>query len=51
MPIRDGLSWDLSDTTYGGSGKPGLRRVYAQVRDAAGNWSRVFSDEIELLDP
>ncbi len=51
MPIRDGLSWDLSDRTYGGSGKPGLRRVYAQVRDAAGNWSRVFFDEIELLDP
>ncbi len=51
MPIRDEVAWDLSDTTYGGSGKPGVRRVYAQVRDAAGNWSDVFSDTIELLKP
>jgi Zn-dependent metalloprotease len=47
MPIRDTVRWDLSDTTWGGSGKPGTRRVYAQVRDAAGNWSDVFSDAIE----
>ena len=37
--------------TFGGSGEAGARRVYAQVRDAAGNWSDVFSDEIELLEP
>ena len=36
MPIRDVLEWDLADTTYGGSGEPGSRRIYAQVRDAAG---------------
>lgn len=50
MPIRDALMWDLADTTYGGSGKPGTRRIFAQVRDAAGNWSDVFSDEIVLVE-
>jgi hypothetical protein len=49
MPIRDALVWDLADTTYGGSGAPGDRRIFAQVRDAAGNWSEVFSDGIELV--
>ncbi len=48
VSIRDALSWDLADTTYGGSGKSGDRRVYAQVQDAAGHWSDVFSDAIEL---
>jgi hypothetical protein len=51
MPVRETLAWDLSDTTYGGSGEPGDRRVYAQVRDAAGNWSKVFRSQIELLGP
>ncbi len=50
LPVRDSVSWDLLDTTYGGSGKAGERRVFAQLRDAAGNWSKVFSDKIELLD-
>ncbi len=49
MPVRASISWDLADTTFGGSGDAGVRRVYAQVRDAAGNWSDVFSDKIELL--
>jgi hypothetical protein len=49
MPIRETLTWDLADTTYGGSGDPGSRKVFAQVRDAAGNWSNVFSDEIDLI--
>ncbi len=51
MPVRESLPWDLADTTYGGSGAAGVRRVYAQVRDAAGNWSDVFSDDIELTEP
>jgi hypothetical protein len=49
MPIRDALSWDLTDAALGGSPGPGVKGVYAQVRDAAGNWSEVFGDEIELL--
>ena len=48
MPIRDALTWDLRDTSLGGDGLPGPRLVYAQVRDAAGNWSDVFADDIEL---
>ena len=51
MPVRETLAWDLADATYGGPSGPGPRRVYAQVRDAAGNWSEVFFDEIELLAP
>ncbi len=51
MAVRDTIAWDLADQTLGGSGRPGLRRVYAQVRDAAGNWSAVFSDKIEWLSP
>jgi hypothetical protein len=46
MPARETVKWDLGDTTYGGSGKKGSRRIYAQVRDAAGIWSPVFSDAI-----
>lgn len=49
MPIRDSLAWDLTDASVGGAAGPGLKGVYAQVRDAAGNWSDVFGDEIELL--
>ncbi len=51
MPVRASVSWNLADTTYGGSGGAGERMVYAQFRDAAGNWSTVVSDEIELLAP
>ena len=49
MSIRDAFSWDLTDIALGGSAGPGMKGVYAQVRDAAGNWSDVFWDEIELL--
>ena len=49
LPIRDALQWDLSASAWGGTGGLGTKRVYAQVRDAAGNWSAVFSDEIELV--
>ena len=46
MPLRETFTWDLGDTTFGASGKKGARQIYAQVRDAAGNWSKVFSDGI-----
>jgi hypothetical protein len=49
LPIRDAIAWDLSDESLGGTGGPGIKAVYAQVRDAAGNWSDVFGDDIELL--
>ncbi|MEX1343606.1 MAG: M4 family metallopeptidase [Candidatus Limnocylindrales bacterium] len=46
MPARETFEWDLGDTTFGGSGAKGSRRIFAQVRDAAGIWSSVFSDGI-----
>ena len=48
MDVRESLPWDLSDATFGGNGGIGSRHVYAQVRDATGRWSNVFSDQIEL---
>ncbi|HEX7744940.1 MAG TPA: fibronectin type III domain-containing protein, partial [Micromonosporaceae bacterium] len=41
-------SWSLADAGYGGSTANGTRRVYAQFRDGAGNWSPVYSDSIVL---
>jgi hypothetical protein len=49
MPIRDAIAFDLADPALGGIGGPGIKAVYAQVRDAAGNWSDTFADDIELL--
>jgi hypothetical protein len=49
MSIRDSLEWDLGDSAWGGTSDLGTKMVYAQVRDAAGNWSDVFSDAIELV--
>jgi Zn-dependent metalloprotease len=49
MSIRDSLEWDLGDGAWGGTSDLGTKMVYAQVRDAAGNWSDVFSDAIELV--
>jgi bacillolysin len=43
------LEWDLTDPAWGGSADPGAKTVYVQVRDAAGRWSAVLSDDIELL--
>jgi Zn-dependent metalloprotease len=51
MPVRETVTWDLSDTTYGASGKPGRRQIYAQYRDAVGRWSTVVSDAIEWRSP
>lgn len=49
IAVRDTLDWDLLDAAWGGSGGTGTKRVYAQARDAVGNWSAVFEDDIELL--
>jgi hypothetical protein len=49
LPYRERLAWDLDAAVYGGTTRTGARTVYAQVRDAAGNWSAVFSDRIEWL--
>ena len=51
MPVRATLAWDLVDATLGGTPGAGPKAVYGQVRDAAGHWSEVFSDDIELLPP
>ena len=50
-PVRETPACEVADATYGGPSGPGLRRVYAQVRGAAGNWSEVFFGEIVLLAP
>jgi WD40 repeat protein len=41
-------SWDL--TRFGGSSSDGLKTVYAQVRDRAGNVSQTFSATIRLIN-
>jgi len=41
-------SWDL--TRFGGSSSSGLKTVYAQVRDRAGNVSQTFSATIRLIN-
>ncbi len=42
------VSWDLADVATGGSKREGLRTVYVQWRDRAGNWSDIKSDTIIL---
>ena len=42
------VSWSLTNATYGGTAADGLKRVYVQWRDAAGNWSPVTSVTITL---
>ena len=47
MPFRKVIpAWSLVSTAWGGSGAPGARHVYVQVRDRAGHWSRVTSATI-----
>ncbi len=50
MPIR-ATPWPgtWSTPALGGTPGAGPKAVYGQVRDAAGHWSDVFSDDIELL--
>ncbi|UCE20050.1 MAG: T9SS type A sorting domain-containing protein [Gemmatimonadota bacterium] len=42
-------NWDLS--SYGGTSQPGPKTVSVIYRDAAGNWSDPFSDDILLSEP
>ena len=49
VPARETLAWDLADAGLGGTPGTGPKAVFGQVRDAAGHWSDVFSDDIELL--
>jgi hypothetical protein len=42
------IDWDLADPATGGSGADGVRYVYAQWQDDAGNWSSVKRDSIVL---
>ena len=47
MPFRETVrDWSLESIAWGGSGGRGTRRVFAQVRDRAGNWSAVMRDSI-----
>jgi hypothetical protein len=47
MPFRTTVTgWSLVSRAWGGSGAHGTRHVYVQVRDRAGNWSRVTSATI-----
>lgn len=50
MDFREILDWSLIEPEWGGVPVPGTKWVHVQVRDAAGNWSAVFSDDIELLE-
>ena len=40
--------WLLTDRRWGGHSGDGVHHVYAQLQDAAGNWSRVIRDSIVL---
>ncbi|HXS46538.1 MAG TPA: lysyl oxidase family protein, partial [Solirubrobacterales bacterium] len=42
------ISWDLTNSTYGGTAADGVKTVYAQFKDATGKWSASESDTIEL---
>lgn len=43
------ISWDLSDTRFGGTTAAGTKTVYAQFKDRAGNWSTSETDTITLV--
>jgi hypothetical protein len=45
------ISWNLSDSRYGGTSAAGEKKVFAQVRDGAGTWSATFTDSITLAAP
>jgi hypothetical protein len=42
------VSWSLIDPAYGGNASDGPKTVYAEFRDAAGNWSEPETDTIVL---
>jgi hypothetical protein len=42
------ISWDLTNSAYGGNGADGIKTVYVQFKDATGKWSASETDTIEL---
>jgi Zn-dependent metalloprotease len=48
MPYRQQLDWQLTDRAWGGTSGGGRKRVFVQLRDRAGNWSKVISDSVVL---
>ena len=48
LPFATSLDWLLTDTAWGGTHRDGTKRVWVQLADKAGNWSRAFSDRVEL---
>jgi putative cell wall-binding protein len=50
QPTRD-LRWKLDDSGAGGSTTTGLRHVYVQFGDGAGNWSAVIDKTITYAGP
>jgi N-acetylneuraminic acid mutarotase len=42
------VTWNLTDTSTGGTAGDGVHTVYVQWEDGAGNWSSVSSDSITL---
>jgi hypothetical protein len=40
------IDWDLTAAVFGGSPHDGMKTVYVQVQDVAGNWSEAFDDTI-----
>ena len=50
-PVTGQVNWAMDDPTTGGSLTTGTRRIYAQWRDVAGNWSPVSSTSFRLTLP
>jgi hypothetical protein len=48
MPYQESLTWLLTDARWGGTPQDGVKRVFVQLQDRAGNWSAVVSDRVML---
>ena len=46
--FKSSRSWILTSPTTGGNGNTGVKTVYVQFRDKAGNWSAVYQDSIRM---
>lgn len=44
---RQSIGWNLTDSRYGGTTASGVKTVYAQFHDRAGNWGPTTSDTIK----
>jgi hypothetical protein len=45
------ISWDLSDSRYGGNSTTGTKTVYVQFHDTSGKWGPSQTDTIDLQTP